>query len=137
MINDALLAYLNDNVSGLSFHMGAAPSNYSMPCCTIDNNGDYRDRFWSNGATVTGLKDQEYELTVWADLIAGGPRQAALKAEELIALLDNYSGPMTDTQTSPNISYRVTQVEASDGGGGYDADAERWGHSVFLTLSYD
>jgi len=135
MINDALASFLRSNIS-LSVYIGQAPLN-SQPCIVIDDNGDSGDRYWRNGAIHTGLKDQEYEISVFTDLSGGGPKYAAQVASSLVALLDNFSGPMVDTAISPNAVHRVAYIEANNGGGGFDAGPELHSHSVFITLSYE
>lgn len=134
MITAALREYLVNNLSLTSIYVENAPLD-SGACVVIDDNGDGRDRHWENGATVTGTKDQEYEITVWADLTEGGPKYADNIANELAALLDNFSGTMTDS-SSPTVSYRVLHIEVQKGGGGFDQTAARYANSVFVTLMY-
>ena len=136
MINSALIAYLNSNVSGVTFYVSQAPKNFSLPCGIIENDGDSRDRHWASTGVTTGLKTQEYELVVWADMVNGGPKLVAEKADAIITLLDNFSGPLLDSQSSPNVNHRIAGIEASDGGGGFEAGPELYGHSVFLTITY-
>lgn len=133
MITGALISYLKANLSLTDVFVERAPLDEG-PCIVIDDNGDSRDRHWSGGATTTGIKDQEYEVTVWADLSEGGPRYADQVADEIITLLDNFSGPMVDTQSSPNVSHRIAHIEATKGGGDFDPAPERYGYSVFLTV---
>lgn len=135
MITDALAAYLRAHVSLAHVYVNRAPLD-AAPCIVIDDNGDDGDRHWMGGAVSTGLKSQEYEITVWADLSSGGPRHAAGIADELVSLLDNFAGPMVDTSVSPNVTHKIAGIRASNGGGDFDAGPKNYGHSVFLTVTY-
>ena len=134
MIHDALAAYLRSNTS-LNVYLNQAPLD-SIPCIVIDDGGDARARHWDDSGVVTGLIDQEYELTIWYDLENGGGRVAAQQAETIISLLDNFAGPMTDTAASPTVTHRIAHIEASSGGAGFNEAAELYGQGIFLTVTY-
>jgi len=136
MITGALVSYLKANLSLTSVYVNRAPLN-SQPCLVIDDNGDFRERHWSATGTTTDMIEHEYEVTIWTDNTNGGAKYAEQVAAEIVTLLDNFSGPMTDTDSSPNQNYRVVHIDAKNGGGGFDAGPELYGYSVFLTLTHE
>lgn len=136
MITGALINYLQSNISGVTFHVERAPIGSGIHV-TIDDNGDDRDRHWQAGVPTTGLKEQNYELSVWASMDDGGTLTANQHAQAIIDALDNFKGSWIDTASSPNVTHRIAMVQASSAGGGFDAGPEMYAHSVFLTIYYD
>ena len=134
MITDAIAAKLR-TVTGLDVYVNQAPLD-SIPCIVIDDNGDSRDKYFSNtGAVATGLIDRDYEFTIWADLENGGSRYVAQVAETITAALDNFTGQL-QTATSPNLTHRVAFIETNDGGADFNEAAQVYGHSVFAVVTY-
>lgn len=134
MINDAIAAYIRNNMS-LDVYFNQAPLD-SVPCIVITDNGDFRERHWGSNSITSGLVQQEYQITVYYDLDNGGGKTAAQKADSLLTLLDNYTGPLVDTAASPNVSHRVAHIGIEKGGGSFDAAPEIYGHTVFATVTY-
>lgn len=135
MITGALKTYLENNLSLTAIYVNQAPLDAGA-CVVIDDDGDLPDRHWEAGQTVTGTRDQDYELTVWADLTEGGSFYADQIADECVQLLDNFAGTMTDGASSPSVAHRVLHIAANKNGGGFDAGPERYGQSIFLTVMY-
>ena len=135
MIIDALASYIRAQ-TGLDVYVGEVPLE-SQPCWTINDIDDYRDKHWTNGQTVSGIKHHYLELTYWADLGAGGSKQAAIYANDLLDLLDNFTGAMVDDSLSPNVNHRVLFIQAENGGGDFIPTPEIWGQTIQLTIQYD
>jgi len=134
MITSALVAYLKANLSNTRIFVGQAPLETVLPCITIDDGGDERSRHWSNGVTVTGSIEQDYECTVWAtEFNALAAKQLA---DELVTLLDNFAGPMVDTSLSPNVSHAIQWIECENSGGDFNPATEHYAQSVFLSIDY-
>lgn len=135
MIIDALKAYIAAQ-TGLNCYVAEAPLNAGR-CVVIDDNGDFDDRHWGdNGKVTSGLIEQECEITIWTDLEGGGPKWAKQQAIAIKNLINNFKGPLTDSAASPNVTHRVAMIESNDGGSSFDSGPEKWGHSVFCTITY-
>ena len=135
MIIDALKVYIATQ-TGLACYVGEAPLSAGR-CVVIDDNGDFDDRHWGyNGQITSGLIEQECEITIWTDLEGGGPKWAKQQAQTIKLLLNNFQGPLIDTASSPSVTHRVAFIESNDGGGSLDSVPEKWGHSVFCTITY-
>lgn len=134
MIESALLAYLRSNLSVSRVYVVESPPSPTLPCVVLDNNGDDVDRYYGAGGAITsGVHTLDMEATVWA---GKNTLSATNLARELIALLDNFSGSLTDTSLSPPVVHRVRTIRAEDGGMGFDGATEHHSHAVFLEIVY-
>lgn len=134
MIESALLAYLRSNLSVSRVYMLESPPNPTLPCVVLDSNGDDVDRYYgAGGALTTGLHTLDMEVTVWA---GKNTLTATNLAKEIITLLDNFSGPLTDTSLSPPVVHRVRTMRLEDNGMGFDGATEHHSHAVFLEITY-
>ena len=135
MIVDALVSFIRAQ-TGLTCVITRAPLN-SVPVAVINDNGDRRGyHYGTTRPTETDLIEHEFELTVWVELSNAGPRWAAQQVEAIIAALDNFAGPLTDTAGSPNTTHTVSRIECYNGGGSFDNQTELWAHSAFITVTY-
>ena len=92
MIQAALVNYLKTNLSVTRIFPVVAPQGEGLPVITIDLNGTDRRRHYEGGDVATGLIDADFEISVWATSLLESSRIIV----ELITLLENYRGTMTD-----------------------------------------
>lgn len=133
MIQPALTAYLRANLSNDRIYPLAAPQDARLPCATLEILTTDRLRHYSDGDVATGLIDTEVEITTWAKTMS----ESTTLAHEVIALLENMRGQMTDTATSPAVTHYIADIEINSEAQELNSDIELYGHSVFLSIMHD
>lgn len=131
MITAALIAYLKANISTQAVYAVQAPQGV-LPAVTIDDNGGDRFRAWMGGLTSHTYTETEYEISSWAD----DPLEAARLTDEIIALLDDYAGPLFDTSVSPQVLHSIRYCSAENIGSDFTSKNEVYGHSLFLQITH-
>lgn len=135
MITAALANWLASNSGASSIYPSAAPQGSVMPVLIFDKIGDDGDLLWNNGVRQKGMIRSEYEITVWADKDNGGQLACTNEVNSLISSLGGFSGPMVDP-SSPNVTHRVSYIEAEDNGWDYNPAEKRYSASLFITITH-
>lgn len=131
MIHYAVNNYLNANISLGEFYGLQAPPSASFPCGTLSIESTFDSRHYEAGNTVTGRISTDMEITCWGETQI----QADSLAREVLATLRNYKGSMTDL-SSPQVVHTIADLQITSQSQGFDAQAERFAHSVFITITH-
>lgn len=129
MIQSALIARLktvNSNV-----YASVSPAKHSLPVITVDLDGSFRERHYGTNGYETGLIDTDFEINTW-DSTANG---AYTLAEQIIASLENFSGPIAGGD-SPQTIYSVGDIEIQGESSGFDGETKLYQYSIFITITH-
>ena len=131
MIQAAVVNYLKANLSVTRIYPLVAPQGETLPVVTVDLNSAVRFRHFESGDVGTGLIDSDFEISVWASTMLSSTQLN----DEIITLLENYKGVMTDP-SSPNVTHTIADIRIDSEGQGFNAATELYDHSVFLSITY-
>lgn len=133
MIEVALVQFLKSNLSVDRIFPQVAPLDTDLPCVTVDLDSEFRNRHWgTDGTRKTGMVESDFELSCWGN----SQLSANTLAKEIVQLLENYQGPMSDAYESPSVTHRITDIEITGQTDGFDKAVERYGRSIFISISH-
>lgn len=113
-------------------YASVAPQTQTLPVVTVDLDSSFRNRHYGvNGAYTTGLIETEFELTAWGKTV----QSVYDLGQSIIALLENYSGPLLGTD-SPQTVYSIGDLEITSEQSGFDGETELYQYSIFITITH-
>lgn len=131
MIQSALIKWLRTIVGNGRVYANVTKKDCQLPAITVDFEGEYRNKHWTNGVTTTGRIESDFEISIW------GNTSDSIRAiaETIISTIDNFSGDLTDLG-SPQTIYRVLHVDITSSSSDFDGETEQYAHSIFITITH-
>lgn len=131
MIYTALIQYLKGNLSNTRVFGNYAPQDTVLPCTVVDLDGATIARHFASDGAATGLKNTEFEISVFAETQLA----ATQLATEISTLLQNKRVEMNDG-ASPATVHRVADININSEVSGFDASVEHYSHSLFISVTH-
>lgn len=131
VIKRAVMHFIKSALPSVAVWAVAAKPNQPAPYVVVTMEGIDRDRYYGPGGVATGVRYQDFEISAYGKTV----EDASELARQLLALLENYAGPMSDG-ASPATVYNTGPIEVTSELEDYDHTAERYYYSIFVNVPH-
>lgn len=129
MIQSAIVNKLKEINSKV--YANVAPLNKGLPVIVVDLDSSTRGRHYGSTGYETNVIETDFEISIWS----ANTGAAYALSEQVIQLLENYSGPMLGGD-SPQTVYTVYDIDIVSESSGFDGTTELYQYSIFITVSH-